>query len=237
AAKDWSGVMTHLPHGFRVLRFDLRGHGASQKPPGPYRIQDFTGDLVALMDAVGFERAHVAGFSLGGLIAQSLALSHPERVDRLALLSTVAGRTEKERERVQGRLDFIASSHPAAYFDQSVPRWFTPGFIAENPDLIAEKKRIVSSMDQAAYAAAYHALAFTDFGEDLSAIRAETLVATGENDIGSNPRMARFMATTIPHARLRILPDLHHSILIEAPGLVAGMLAEFFQDGTVKETP
>lgn len=232
---DWDEVAARLGPGFRVLRFDLRGHGQSEAPPGPYEIGDFVGDLTRLMDRAGMARAHIAGFSLGGLIAQGVALAHPGRVHRLALLSTVAGRTRGERERVQGRLGFIQSSHPADYFDQSVSRWFTEDFAAAHPEIIAERKKTVAGMDQAAYAAAYHALAFTDFGDELHRIAAETLVMTGEGDIGSNPRMARLMAERIPRAKLRILPGLRHSILLQAPGAVADALNRFFRDGDVEE--
>jgi 3-oxoadipate enol-lactonase len=232
-ADDWSGVIAALGGGFATLRYDQRGHGASEAPPGPYTIEDLTGDLVALMDELGIARAHVAGCSLGGLVAQSLALSHPQRVDRLALISTVAGRTAEERDRVVGRLGFIANSHPADYFDQSVERWFTPEFRAAKPEVVAARKAGVAAMDQAAYAAAYHALAHTDFGEALRGIRAKTLIVTGEHDIGSTPRMARFMHEMIAGSALRILPGLRHSLLLEAPGQVARLLRAFLTDAPI----
>ena len=224
---DWDGVARALADQFTLLRYDLRGHGASAAPPGPYKIEDFTSDLIALLDETGLERPHIAGFSLGGLIAQSVALNHPDRVDRLALLGTVAGRTPEERARVEGRLDFIKSSHPADYFDQSVNRWFTEAFPAAHPKVVAGRKAVVTAMDGAAYAAAYYALAMTDFAERLSEITHQTLVATGEEDIGSNPRMAHFMADTIPNSRLQILPGLRHSILLEAPDQVAQLVSDF----------
>lgn len=230
-ASDWDRVVERLGPGFRLLRYDLRGHGASEAPPGPYLIDDFVSDLVALMDEANLPAACIAGFSLGGLVAQGLALRHPARVRKLALLGTVAGRTDEERERVQGRLDFIASTHPASYFDQSLDRWFTPAFQAAHPEWVASRRETVTAMDQAAYAAAYHALAFTDFGSELAGIEAPTLVMTGEADQGSNPRMARYMASMIAGAELEILPGLRHSILIEAPDEVARALRRFFADG------
>jgi (E)-2-((N-methylformamido)methylene)succinate hydrolase len=230
-ADDWSRVLPYLTGDFAVLRFDLRGHGRSSAPPGPYHIDDFVDDLVALMDKVGFARAHIAGFSLGGLVAQAFALRCPERVDRLVLISTVAGRTQAERERVVGRLEFIANSHPADYFEQSVERWFTPAFREANPEIIANRKATVTAMEQQAYASAYHALAHTDLGDKLAEICADTLVITGADDLGSNPRMARFMATTIPGARLQILDGLRHSILLEAPQTVGPMLRQFLLAG------
>ena len=115
---DWEAVAHTLASQFTILRFDLRGHGASEAPPGPYEIEDFAADLVALLDELGWAQPNIAGFSLGGLIAQCIALDQPSRVNKLALLGTVAGRTPEEQERVEGRLEFIASSHPADYFDQ-----------------------------------------------------------------------------------------------------------------------
>ncbi|MCP5081048.1 MAG: alpha/beta fold hydrolase [Alphaproteobacteria bacterium] len=225
---DWEGVAKALAGKFSILRYDLRGHGTSAAPPGPYEIEDFAADLIALMDEIGLDRPHIAGFSLGGLIAQCIALNHPDRVDKLALLGTVAGRTPEERARVEGRLEFIASSHPADYFDQSVSRWFTEAFQAARPDVVAARKAVVTAMDGDAYAAAYYALAMTDFADRLGEISHETLVATGEDDIGSNPRMAHFMAGAITNSRLEILPGLRHSILLEAPDQVAGVLSDFF---------
>ncbi|MEM8645031.1 MAG: alpha/beta fold hydrolase [Pseudomonadota bacterium] len=227
---DWDGVVRALNGRFSILRYDLRGHGASAAPEGPYEIEDFAADLIGLMDEVGFSRPHVAGFSLGGLIAQSLALTYPDRVNALALLGTVAGRTPEERARVEGRLEFIANSHPADYFDQSVSRWFTEAFQAAHPEIIEARKAVVTAMDGAAYAAAYHALAMTDFADRLSEISHRTLVATGEDDIGSNPRMAQLIADTIADSRLEILPGLRHSILLEAPDRVAGLLSEFLAE-------
>ena len=227
-AADWDGVIAALGDGFRVLSYDQRGHGASEAPPGPYTIDDLTGDLVGLMDDLGISRAHVAGFSLGGLVAQALELRHPERVAKLALISTVAGRTDEEQARVLDRLAFLSTEPAADYVEQSVERWFTPAFRAAHPEVVAGRKARALEMDQAAYAAAYHALAHTDFGEALSAIRAETLIVTGEDDIGSTPRMAEFMHRTIPNSRLSILPGLRHSLLLEAPETVAALLRVHF---------
>lgn len=229
-ASDWEFVAERLTDRYRVIRYDLRGHGASDAPAGPYRIDQMVDDLVRVLDSHGAGCPAVVGFSLGGLVAQGFALAHPDRVRKLALLSTVAGRTEDERARVEGRLKFISSSHPADYFDQSVDRWFTPAFREANPGIIAGRKATVQAMDQAAYAAAYQVLALTDFADQLHRISAPTLVATGEHDIGSSPRMAWLMAERIPGARLEILEGLRHSILLEAPDRVAALLLDFLAD-------
>ncbi len=223
----WDCVVARLGADFRILRYDLRGHGATSKPPGPYSVEGFADDLAALLDEVGFERCHVAGFSLGGLVAQAFALAHPARLEKLALISTVAGRSEAEKERVQARLETVAAGFSGDHFWKSVDRWFTPAFQEANAALIARLAKRNKENDPAGYAAAYRVLAETDLAERLHLIQAETLVMTGEDDIGSNPRMARLMRERIPRARLTILPGLRHSILIEAPDLVAAALRDF----------
>ncbi len=223
----WDGVATRLRDRYRIVRYDQRGHGQSEKVPGPYKVEDFSGDLRALLDALGIERVHVAGHSLGGLVAQSFALDHPGRLCKLALISTVAGRTEDERKRVQERLAMVATGIAGDHFRASLDRWFTDAFRAANPKLLEDYAARNQTNDPACYAAAYRVLALTDLAERLPEITAESLVMTGEHDHGSNPRMARLMHTRIKGSILRILPMLRHSILIEAPDVVAGMLDDF----------
>jgi pimeloyl-ACP methyl ester carboxylesterase len=223
----WDGVAMRLRDRYRIVRYDQRGHGESEKVPGPYTIEDFSCDLRAVLDALGIERAHVAGHSLGGLVAQGFALDHPGRLCKLALISTVAGRTGGERERVQKRLAMVAAGIAGDHFRASLDRWFTDAFRAANPKLLEDYAARNQANDQACYAAAYRVLALTDLAGRLPEIKAETLVMTGEHDQGSNPRMARLMHTLIEGSILRILPVLRHSILIEAPDVVAGMLDDF----------
>src|SRR5690349_14804317 len=94
---NWLEVIEALGPGYRTLSYDQRGHGDSDKPKGPYSLEDLVEDLQAVADQAGFNRFHLAGFSLGGIVAQGYALAHPERLLSLALISTVAGRTTEER--------------------------------------------------------------------------------------------------------------------------------------------
>ncbi len=224
----WDGVAARLARRYRILRYDLRGHGESEKVPGPYAIGDFVEDLSALLAAAGFRRCHLAGFSLGGLVAQGFALSHPERLEKLALLSTTAGRSEAEKAAVLARLKIVEGGIPGEHFGRSLERWFTDEFRARNPALLADYAERNKANDAACYAAAYRVLATTDFAERLSEIAAPTLVMTGEDDIGSSPRMARLMHERIANSTLHILPKLRHAILIEAPEQVARILGGFF---------
>lgn len=226
---NWDGVAAELAPAFRVVRYDLRGHGKSSKVAGPYSLDLFADDTVALLEHLDIARAHVAGHSLGGMIAITLAARHPERVDRLAVLSAAAGRTEEERRKVMERIALIAEGIPGDHFKNSLSRWFTDEFRAANPELMEEYAARNKENDPACYAAAYAVLATGEVAPELPRVRAPTLIVTGEHDLGSNPRMAAFMHAGITHSELRILPRLRHSILIEAPLLVAGQLERFFQ--------
>jgi (E)-2-((N-methylformamido)methylene)succinate hydrolase len=228
----WEGVAAHLRNDFRILTFDLRGHGGSSRISGRYEIDEFVGDTLALADHVGFETFDLAGFSLGGLIAQRMALSQPERLRRLALLATVSGRTREERSRVLERLAALQKGERGAHYDASLSRWLTEDFQARNPEMVAYLRKRNAENDPHCYAAAYRVLAETDFGGLIDQIRIPTLIATGQDDQGSNPRMARHMHECIEDSQLEILPGLRHSILIEAPDAVGTLLRRFFTEDT-----
>ncbi len=225
---NWADVVARLARRFRVLSYDLRGAGRSTRLPGPYSLELYSADLVALLDHVGFGRCHVAGHSLGGMIAQRFAIDHGDRVDRLALLSAVAGRTPEERQRVGARVDLIRGGIPGGHFQNSLNRWFTDEFIRSNPERIEAYAAANATNDPECYAAGYRVLAFEDLDQELSRISAPTLVATGEFDQGSNPRMSQLMHERIAGSTLRILPKLKHSLLVEAPAVIAGLLEPFF---------
>ncbi len=228
--ESWDGVVERLGSRYRTLRYDLRGHGHSAKVPGPYSLDDFVADLRNLLDHLEIERTLLAGFSLGGLIAQAFALAEPARVGKLVLVSTVAGRSEAERARVLQRAGTLADKGAAAHLTEAVDRWFTADFIARHPEVLEARRRRSLENDPDCYAAAYRVLAESDLAGRLSEIAAPSLVMTGEADVGSTPRMAKVIADRIPDCRLHILPGLKHSVLLEAPDQVAEAMRAFLAE-------
>ncbi len=227
---SWDQIASALSADFRVLNLDLRGHGRSGRIDGALALDDFVRDVVDVLDAGAVPAAHIVGFSLGGMIAQGIALqTMPSRVRRLVLLSAVAARSAEERERVQARLAILQQQGVAAITGAAQERWFTQDFIARNPDLVARRMQQLQENHGPSYAAAYTVFSTCDLGEQLHAIRAPTLIATGEHDVGSNTRMARFMHAQIAGSRLEILPGLRHSILVEAPELVTRLVRNFMR--------
>jgi pimeloyl-ACP methyl ester carboxylesterase len=225
--ESWDEVTERLKSRFRVIRLDLRGHGRSGPIDGGCCLDDFAADVRSVWSRLGVASTHLAGFSLGGLVAQSLALSDPDRIDDLVILSAVAGRTDDERAKVLDRLKLVQTEGIAAIVGAAEERWFTPEFRAAHPERVAARLAELQANDPKSYAAAYAVFATGDLGSRVHLIRHRTLVATGENDVGSNVRMARMMHERIPRSTLRILPRLRHSLLVEAPGQVADLILEF----------
>jgi 3-oxoadipate enol-lactonase len=226
--ESWGEVAARMEGHYRIIRMDLAGHGTSGAISGGRSLEDFAGDVRLVWDDLGLDKTNLAGFSLGGLIAQSLALTDPDRVERLAILSAVAGRTAEERARVVGRLELLKQGGIPAVTTAAEERWFTPAFRERHPERVAQRMRELLANDPASYAAAYTVFATSDLGDRVHEIRHPTLVATGEHDAGSNVRMARMMHAAIKGSQLQILPGLRHSVLVEAPQLVADMLMQFF---------
>ncbi|MFC7766701.1 alpha/beta fold hydrolase [Leucobacter soli] len=185
----------------------------SDKPAGPYSIDDFIGDALALMDDLGIAVFDVAGFSLGGLIAQGLALKAPDRIRRLVLVGTVANRTEEERARVEQRYQELATEGPVAIAQRSVDRWFTPEYIAEHPEVREQTLQRMAELDPAAYTAAYRVLATTDFADRVHEIQAPTLAIAGEGDVGSPPHMSEYIVNAVADGRLVVIPGVKHNML------------------------
>jgi pimeloyl-ACP methyl ester carboxylesterase len=215
---SWDEVAGYMRERYRIIRLDLAGHGQSGPIRGDRALSDFADDVRRVWDHLG----------LGGLIAQSLALSDPGRIGRLVILSAVAGRTVEEREKVVGRLALLKEGGIPAVTAAAEERWFTPDFRKQYPERVAQRMRELLANDPVSYAAAYTVFATVDLGDRVGQIRLPTLIATGENDIGSNVRMARMMHAAIAGSRLHILPGLRHSVLVEAPQDVAQMFMHFF---------
>jgi pimeloyl-ACP methyl ester carboxylesterase len=226
--QSWDEVVRLIAPHFTVVRLDLRGHGQSGRIT-TCTLDDLASDVRQVWDARGIAKSHLAGFSLGGLIAQSLALSDPERIDRLAILSAVAGRTAEERAKVVGRLRLLQEGGIPAVTAAAEERWFTAEFRARHPERVAQRMAELLANDPTSYAAAYTVFATSDLGERLGEIKHATLVATGEHDVGSNTRMARMMHERIKGSRLEILPGLRHSVLVEAPDKIAELLIGHFK--------
>jgi pimeloyl-ACP methyl ester carboxylesterase len=237
SASTWQELFPRLGTDRRLVAPDLRGHGSSGAGTVPYRLADFVDDHICLLDELGLGSTHVVGFSLGAVIAQAIALAHPERVSSLVLLNCIGGRTGDETARALRRLEAIRTTDPAVGVGQSIGRWFTPAFIRRRPDLVEREAAIVSVTAPIPYGAAYEVLATTDLIDEIHAISSPTLLVTGELDVGSTPRMSTDMQTRIPGAELAVVDGLKHYLHVEAAAQVAGLISGFLARRTDAPPP
>jgi len=228
----WGWQWPALTGRFQAVRYDLLGHGASDKPRDGYSLARFADQIAALMDGLGIDRAALVGFSLGGMIVRAFALAHPERVSALAILNSAHGRTEEERAAILIRVEQVAREGPQATVDAALARWFTPSYGAGQPEVLDRVRRWILANDREVYPLIYRVLAEGDgeLAEAVAAIRAPTLVMTGGEDHGNSPDMARRMAALIPGARCEIVPGLRHMGLAEEPEAFNGPLLSFLED-------
>lgn len=221
SGSSWTKVSQAMGDDRTIISYDLRGHGRSPNPPGPWTIDDFAEDHARLLSLLKVEQADVVGFSLGGLIAQRVAAQRPESVRRLVLIGSVAGRTAEERDAVRARLRMVEQEGPAGAALRSVERWYSKAFLAQHPEARDKTIQRMSRLDRDGYTNAYRVLAGTDLLEDLPKIGAPTLAMTGEHDVGSPPRMARTIAEKVQHGSALVIEGARHSVLSEAPERIA----------------
>ena len=217
----WDPQVPALAERYRVVSYDTRGHGASPAPAGPYTLDDLVDDVLALLDRVGAERAHVVGLSLGGMTALRLAAREPQRVHRLAVLCTSA-KTEP-----QGFLDRAAAVRAdgtAPIAEAVVSRWLTPPYAAGHPDLVARLQAMIVGCDDEGYAACAEVVGGIDLRDDLGRVTAPTLVVSGAEDQALPPAHQQAIADGIGGAELLTVSPGAHLANLEQSLQVSGAL-------------
>lgn len=219
----WDAQVAELEKHFTVVRYDTRGHGASPVPTGPYSIDDLTDDLVALLDRLDIERAHVVGLSLGGMTAMRLAARNPERVDRMVLLCTGA-----HLPPAQGWIDRAATVRAGgsvAVAEAVVARWFSPGYSGDR----TYWQQMVAATDAEGYAACCEAIATLDIREQLQGIAAPTLAIAGSEDPATPPAVLASIADAVPGARLFVVEQAAHLANAEQPAIITSAIIDHLE--------
>ncbi|GAB2662484.1 3-oxoadipate enol-lactonase [Gordonia jinhuaensis] len=216
-----------LARHFRLLLVDLPGHGDSPLPKPGSTIADFATSVIALLDELSIDSTHVAGLSIGGAIAQQLAIASPERVNGVVALCTSARFGEPDSW--LDRAATVRADGTSAIAGAVVGRWFTPGFIERNPAEVAEYTRMVADTDSEGYARCCEALAQWDSRADLGRIGSPTLVIGGAQDPATPPEHQRLIADRVATSRLAILDDAAHVASVEQAGAVNQLIDDFLR--------
>ena len=217
----WSPQMGVLTQSFRVLRYDTRGHGQSNVPPGPYTVAQLGRDVLGLLDALEIPRAHFCGLSMGGVTGMWLGVHAPQRVGSLALCNTAAKIGTPDIW--NARIDAVRAGGMDAIVPAVLGRWFTPAFLAQaSPELAAVRAGLESTPPDG-YVACCAAVRDMDQRDAIAGIRAPTLVIAGTHDLATPPGDGRFVAQRIPDARYVELPASHLSNIEAAGGFNAAL--------------
>jgi 3-oxoadipate enol-lactonase len=222
----WDAALPRLAGRFRVVRYDHRGHGASPVPPGPYDLAGLAADVLRLLDALGVQRAHVAGLSLGGMVAMQLAATHPERVDRLGLVCTSAHVPPPSMW--SERAATVRTAGPQALVDAVFARWFTPAGAA-SPEA-RRLREVFLTQPPEGYAGCCEAVGAMDLRPLLGRITAPALVVAGAEDPGMPPEHAEAVAAGITagggRAEVAVVPAAAHLAAVERPDEVVDLLVQ-----------
>jgi len=221
----WDDLANDLAQEHRVVCFDHRGHGRSDAPPGPYTLAELAQDAARLLDELTTGPVVFIGLSMGGMVAQELALRHPEKIQALVIANSSSGYDEAGRAVWRQRIASVESGGLAAVVDGAMQRWFHPGFHAAQPATVQRWRRRVLATDPQGYAATCHALMTFSTTERLPQIRVPTLVIAGELDQGTPVAMAQTIAQGIPGAQLAVLKEASHLSVLEQPAAFSAAVA------------
>ncbi|MEJ1161458.1 3-oxoadipate enol-lactonase [Prosthecomicrobium sp. N25] len=222
----WDSVVDQLAAEFRCIRYDTRGHGASDVPAAAYEIEDLADDAAAILDHLDIERAHVVGLSLGGMVGQAFALRYPSRTISLTLMATTA--YFPTRENWYQRAALVRREGTQEILGATLERWFTEGFRTRAPAAVAAVADVFRSIDRNGYAAACEAIGRMDLRPLLGEITPPVTIIGGTEDPATPPSMARALHEAIARSRLVMLSPAAHLLAVEQAPRVCAELRESF---------
>jgi 3-oxoadipate enol-lactonase len=220
----WDPQLELLEPHYRILRYDMRGHGSSSVPPGPYTVTQLGNDVIDLLNALKIETINFCGLSIGGIIGQWLGINAASRLNKLILCNTAAkiGTTETWNKRIAE----VTDHGIAPIADGVVQRWFTTGFPAPHAPVVSLMKQMLLATNPAGYLASCAALRDNDLRDAISAIRLPVCVIAGDQDPVTTIADGQFIKDRIPGAELTVLPAAHISNA-EVPELFSTTVLDF----------
>ena len=226
----WDWQVGAFSERYRVVRYDACGHGAADPPARPVTIETLGGYVVALLDHLEIERAHLCGCSLGGLTTLWTAARHPARVRRAVVANSGAklGTAEGWNERI----DALRSGGMAAVREQVLSRFFSERFRATHAETVARVRAMLDSVDAHGYIAACCALRDADLRDMVCSIRVPTLMVAGDLDVATPPTFAEALHAAIPASELVVIPGAAHLSNIERPDVFNAQVLRFLGSGS-----
>jgi 3-oxoadipate enol-lactonase len=222
----WSDVAKQLSETAEILVYDCRGHGQSERRPGPYTVELFADDLAAIFAACEWSSATVAGCSMGGCVAQAFAAAYPQRVRGLALIDTTAwyGPTAPKDWKARGARP--AESGFPSMLEFQLSRWFSDGFRQSHPEIAERMTQIFLANTAECYQATCEMLGNADLRAALPAFRMPVTVVVGEEDYATPVAMAEYLHESIANSTLTVIPGARHTTPVECPKEIAAFLGD-----------
>ncbi len=226
----WEPQLKALEPHFKVLRYDIRGHGESDVTKGPYTLELLSDDVVGLLDNLGIDRVHWVGLSLGGMIGQSFALNHPDRLISLVLCDTTARIPEEAQPLWEERIKTASEKGLSALLDETMERWFSSSFIEKNPPILSAIRKQFLLTPLEGYLGCAYAVRRIDYLDQLSKIKIPTLIMVGENDIGTPVSASEAIHERIENSKLVIIQSAKHLSNVEKPEEFNSTLLAFLKE-------
>jgi len=223
----WEIAAAGLENTFTILSYDFPGHHETPLPTGAYGIAELSAQLASVLARAGIARAHVAGISLGGLVAQHFAATYPERVDRLVLIDTTPRYAEEAREMWVERAAAARAKGVASLVDGLLKIWFTDPFIAADPAAVRYVRETLRRCSGEGYALACAALGAADLRAIVPKIGAPTLIFCGDQELPPFQEAAQWLTRNIDGARFHELGPARHCSILEQPQAFRQALKEF----------
>jgi 3-oxoadipate enol-lactonase len=223
----WDELARALAPHYRVVRVDVRGHGASAVPPRPYALDALAGDIAQLLQGLGIRKAHWVGLSMGGMIGQAFALRHPDRLGKLVIANSTSSYGPEGRKMWEARAKMVEDGGVAAIRDMVASRYFSDDFRARQPAAVDQVMQRFAQTPKEGYLGCCDAIAALDYSKDLARITAPTLVIAGGADAGTPPAMSEALARGIPNAKLAVIPGAAHLSAVEKPAEFNALVREF----------
>ncbi|HEY1996013.1 alpha/beta fold hydrolase [Paraburkholderia sp.] len=224
----WDQLAGYFRDDFTVLRYDVRGHGATVVPDAPFGVEDLSRDLGALLDTLDVQNTHLVGMSMGGMIAQQFALDQPSRITTLTLADTGAGTSPDARAVWDQRAQTARREGMTPLVEATLGRWLTPDFQAAHPEAVEPIREVLQHTPPEGYALACEALRDFNVHGRLDEIRLPTLAVAGRHDTGTPPAATESVAKSIQGAQYELL-DAAHLAPIEQSHRFAALLETFLE--------
>lgn len=226
----WNPQTPVLAQDYLVVSYDMRGHGHSDAPAGPYDFPMLADDVVGLLDHLDIARAAFIGISIGGMIGQMLAIHHPRRLSAAVLCSTTSEIGEHGRGLWDQRIAAVEAGGMASQVASTLERWFTEPFRAANPDTMKWVGEMIGSTPVAGFIGCGRAIQNLNLAGDLGRIATPALILPGEKDPGMPPTVSEAIHRAIPGSKFAILPNASHLSNIEQPEEFNRLVGEFLRE-------